>query len=87
MTAATVTRNLPPDRRGGPWPGNLLAYSRDPLGFLTRCSRSSRDSIGRPGPSAVRLVLADPGRPPVPQPSITLRPRDGIKIRLRERQP
>ncbi len=54
MTTAALARNLPPGPKRRPVVGNLLAYSRDPLGFLTRCAREYGDVVrlGFPGPPA-----------------------------------
>ena len=54
MTTATARQNVPPGPKGRPLVGNLLAYSRDPLGFLTRCAREYGDVVrlGFPGPPA-----------------------------------
>lgn len=54
MTTTAASRNLPPGPKGRPVVGNLLAYSRDPLGFLTRCAREYGDvaRLGFPGPPA-----------------------------------
>lgn len=48
---------LPPGPKGRPLVGNLLDYSRDPLGFLSRCAREYGDVVhlNLPGPPAYLL--------------------------------
>src|SRR5947207_7452697 len=56
MTAARV----PPGPRGLPLVGSLLPYMRDPLGFLTRCTREYGDVVRLRGPGLTFYVLAHP---------------------------
>ncbi len=39
------TRTLPPGPKGHPLTGNLLDYTRDQLGYLTRCAREYGDVV------------------------------------------
>lgn len=52
---------LPPGPRGRYLVGNLLEYSRDPLGFLSRCAREYGDVVRLefPGPPAYLLAHPD----------------------------
>ena len=62
MASATAAlKGLPPGPAGRPMVGNLLDYSRDPLGFLTRCSREYGDvaRLRFPGPPAYLISHPD----------------------------
>jgi cytochrome P450 len=61
MTTTTSLRNLPPGPKGRPVIGNLPSWARDPLGFLTRCSREYGDVVrlGFPGPPAYLISHPD----------------------------
>ena len=58
---AASTSKLPPGPKGRPVLGNMLGYARDPLGFLTRCSREYGDVVRLrfPGPPVYLLSHPD----------------------------
>lgn len=62
MASATASRKgLPPGPAGWPVVGNLLKYSRGPLGSLTRCSREYGGVVRLrfPGPPAYPISHPD----------------------------
>jgi len=51
---------IPPGPRGLPLLGNTLQYTRDPLGFLTRCAREYGDVVRLTGPGRVFHLVSRP---------------------------
>ena len=54
------TRKLPPGPKGRPVLGNMLGYARDPLGFLTRCSREYGDVVRLRFPGTLAYLITHP---------------------------
>ena len=51
---------LPPGPKGRPVVGNMLGYARDPLGFLTRCSREYGDVVRLRFPGTLAYLISHP---------------------------
>jgi cytochrome P450 len=51
---------IPPRPRGLPLLGHLIAYARDPLGFLTRCAREYGDVVRLCSPTRTFYLLSHP---------------------------
>ncbi|MFL5991053.1 MAG: cytochrome P450, partial [Rubrobacteraceae bacterium] len=54
------TLNLPSGPKGRPVVGNMLGYARDPLGFLTRCSREHGDVVRLRFPGTLAYLITHP---------------------------
>ena len=54
------TLKLPPGPKGRPVLGNMLGYARDPLGFLTRCSREHGDVVRLRFPGTLAYLISHP---------------------------
>jgi cytochrome P450 len=54
------TLKLPPGPKGRPVLGNMLGYARDPLGFLTRCSREHGDVVRLRFPGTLAYLITHP---------------------------
>jgi cytochrome P450 len=54
------TLKLPPGPKGRPVVGNMLGYARDPLGFLTRCSREHGDVVRLRFPGTLAYLITHP---------------------------
>ena len=51
---------LPPGPKGRPVVGNMVGYARDPLGFLTRCSREYGDVVTLRFPGTLAYLITNP---------------------------
>jgi cytochrome P450 len=54
------TLKLPPGPKGRPVFGNMLGYARDPLGFLTLCSREYGDVVRLRFPGTLAYLITHP---------------------------
>ncbi len=57
---AALTSKLPSGPKGRPVIGNMLDYSRDPLGYLTRCSREYGDVVKLRFPGTLAYLISHP---------------------------
>jgi len=87
MTTATATTNrFPAGPRGAPLIGNMRDFMRDPRDFLTRCAREYGDAVLLLATIAQRVHFTlVPGQTIVPMASITLRPKNGVKVIVNKR--
>jgi cytochrome P450 len=53
-------RKVPPGPKGYPMLGNMPGYARDPLGFLTRCSREYGDVVTLRFPGTLAYLITHP---------------------------